>query len=77
MSQDPIDLIGPDEIAYRLDLTPAELKVTYTALKSLHNDLGHDEQDVQRLVRAVIDKLPPAESIESIDLHLPRGRRHL
>ena len=77
MSQDPIDLIGPDEIAYRLDLTPAELKVTNTALRSLLNDLGHDEQDVQRIVRAVIDKLPPAESIESIDLHLPRGRRRL
>ncbi len=77
MSQDPIDLIGPDEIAYRLDLTPAELKVTYTALKSLMNDLGHDERDVQQIVRSVLDKLPPAESIESIDLHLPRGRRHL
>jgi len=77
MSQDPNDLIGPDEIAYRLDLTPAELKVTNTALRSLLNDLGHDEQDVQRIVRAVIDKLPPAESIESIDLHLPRGRRRL
>ena len=77
MSQDPNDLIGPDEIAYRLDLTPAELKVTNTALRSLLNDLGHDEQDVQRIVRAVIDKLPSAESIESIDLHLPRGRRRL
>lgn len=77
MSQDPIDLIGPDEIAYRLDLTPAELKVTYTALKLWLNDLGHDEQDVQRLVRQVIDKLPPAESIETIDLHLPRGRQRL
>jgi hypothetical protein len=77
MSQDPIDLIGPDEIAYRLDLTPAELKVTYTALKLWLNDLGHDEQDVQRLVRQVIDKLPPAESIETIDLHLPRGRKRL
>jgi hypothetical protein len=77
MSQDPLDLIGPDEIAYRLDLTPAELKVTFTALRSLLNGLGHDEQDVQRLVRQVIDKLPPAESIESIDLRLPRGRPRL
>jgi hypothetical protein len=70
-------LIGPDETAYRLELTPAELKVTYSALKGLLNDLGHDEVDVQRIVRRVIDKLPPAESIESIDLNLPRGRRRL
>jgi hypothetical protein len=70
-------LIGPDETAYRLELTPGELKVTYSALKTLLNGLGHDEYDVQRIVRAVIDKLPPAESIESIDLHLPRSRRRL
>ena len=67
-------LIGPDETAYRLELTPAELKLTYTALKSLMNDFGHDEHDVQRIVRQVLDKLPPPESIESIDLRLPRSR---
>ena len=70
-------LIGPDETAYRLELTPGELKVTYTALKSLLNALGHDEYDVQRIVRGVLDKLPPAESVESIDLRLPRGRPRL
>jgi hypothetical protein len=77
MSQPDSDLIGPDEIAYRLELTPGELKVTYSALRTLMNDLGHDEQDVQRIVRSVLDKLPPRESIESIDLHLPRGRPRL
>jgi hypothetical protein len=70
-------LIGPDETAYRLELTPGELKVTYTALKALLDDFGHDEYDVQRIIRQVIDKLPPAESIESIDLNLPRGRPRL
>jgi hypothetical protein len=71
------NLIGPDDIAYRLDLTPRELKVTHTALRTLLNGLGHDEHDVQQIVRAVLDKLPPAESIESIDLGLPRGRPRL
>jgi hypothetical protein len=69
------DLIGADETAYRLELTPGELKVTYTALKALHDGFGHDEVDVQRIVRTVLDKLPPPQSIESIDLRLPRGRR--
>ncbi|HKH18778.1 MAG TPA: hypothetical protein VKA57_14720 [Solirubrobacteraceae bacterium] len=77
MEERDLSLIGPDETAYRLDLTPAELKVTHTALKSLMNDFGHDEHDVQRIVRAVLDKLPPASSIESIDLRLPRGRPRL
>ncbi len=77
MANDDIGLIGPDEIAYRLELTPPELKVTYSALKSFLNDFGHDEYDVQRIVRLVLDKLPPPESIESIDLHLSRRRPRL
>ena len=75
--EDDLNLIEPDEIAYRLELTPGELKVTYSALKSLYNALGHDEYDVQRIVRSVLDKLPPAESIAAIDLRLPRGRPRL
>jgi hypothetical protein len=74
---DEINLIKPDEIAYRLELTPAELKVTYNALKTLLNDFGHDEYDVQQIIRGVIAKLPPPASIESIDLKLPRGRPRL
>jgi hypothetical protein len=77
MATDDPALIGPDEIAYRLELTPAELKVTYNALKTLLNDFGHDEYDVQRLIRGVIDKLPPPASIEAIDLNLPRSRPRL
>jgi hypothetical protein len=61
-------LIGDDEIAYRLDLTPPELKVTYTALKTLLDDLGHDERDVMDVVRGVIAKLPDEHSIRSIEL---------
>jgi hypothetical protein len=62
---------------YRLELTPAELKMTHTALRSLLNDLGHDEYDVRRIVRAVLEKLPPAEEVEAIDLQLPRARPRL
>ncbi len=74
MAIDDIGLVGPDEIAYRLELTPAELKVTHSALKALLDDFGHDERDVQRIVRGVLDKLPPAHSVESIDLGLTRRR---
>jgi hypothetical protein len=77
MPAEEFHLIGPDEIAYRLELTPAELKVTYNALKTLMNDFGHDEYDVQRIIRTVIGKLPPPESIESIDLRLPKRRPRL
>jgi hypothetical protein len=69
--EDP-DLIGPDDTAYRLELTPAQLKVTHTALKSLLDDFGHDERDVQQIVAEVLAKLPEESVIRSINLR--RGR---
>ena len=73
MADDEIHLIGPDEIAYRLDLTPAELKVTHTALHVLLDGLGHEERDVMDIVRGVIEKLPDEHSIRAIQL--PSRRR--
>jgi hypothetical protein len=66
MSDDETPLIGPDDTAYRLELTPAQLKITYTALKSLMDDFGHDERDVHRVIREVIDKLPDEHSLRDI-----------
>jgi hypothetical protein len=65
--EDP-DLIKPDETAYRLELTPAQLKITHTALRSLLDDFGHDEHDVVRVVHEVLDKLPDEHAIRAIDL---------
>ena len=62
------DLIQPGEIAYRLELTAAQLKIVHTALKSLFDDLGHEENDVKRVVAAVLDKLPGEHEIRAIDL---------
>ncbi len=69
------DLIQPEEIAYRLELTAAQLKIVHTALKSLYDDLGHEENDVKRVVAAVLDKLPGEHDIRAIDLsrELPDG----
>ena len=63
---DDTTLIGPDEIAYHLELTPAQLKVTHTALKIFFDDLGHDEVDVRKVVRSVLDKLPGEHDVRSI-----------
>jgi hypothetical protein len=68
MADEELHLIGPDEIAYRLDLTPAQLKITWTALKSFLDDFGHDERDVHDIVREVLDKLPDEHAIRSIDI---------
>jgi hypothetical protein len=71
MSGDPIqpdDLIQPGEVAYRLELTAAQMKIVHTALKSLFDDLGRDQHDVKGVVAAVLDKLPGEHDIRAIDL---------
>jgi hypothetical protein len=62
------DLIAADETAYRLELTPAQLKVTHSALRSMLADFGHDEPEVNRVLREVLAKLPDEASIRAIDL---------
>ena len=67
-------LIQPGEVAYRMELTAAQLKIVHTALRSLYDDLGHEEHDVKRVVASVLDKLPGEHEIRAIDLdHELRG----
>lgn len=73
VADDDLHLIGPDEVAYRLDLTPAQLKITWVALKSFADDFGHDERDVHGVVREVLDKLPDEHALK--DIEISRGRR--
>jgi hypothetical protein len=72
MTEDDRNLIGPADTAYRVDLTPAQLKITWTALKSLLDDFGHDEREVQEIIREVLAKLPDEHAVRAIDLS--RGR---
>lgn len=57
-----------DDFHYHLELTPAQLKITHTALKSLLDDFGHEEHDVIRIIHDVLDKLPDEHSIRAITL---------
>jgi hypothetical protein len=69
------ELIQPGDTAFRLELTAAQLKIVHTALKSLFDDLGHDEHDVKRVVASVLEKLPGEHEIRAIDLRRElRGR---
>jgi hypothetical protein len=53
---------------YHLELTPAELKLTHTALRSFLGDLSHEDHDLVDIVRGALGKLPPAEEIAAIRL---------
>lgn len=63
----------PREIHYHLELTPAQLKIAYTALRSLLDDFGHDEAEVIRLIHEVLAKLPDEHAIRAIDLNRELG----
>jgi hypothetical protein len=75
MASEPADLIGPDEHAFSLELTPAQLKVVHTAVKAMLDDFGHNEPDVHRVIREVLAKLPDEASIRAIDLGTELRRR--
>jgi hypothetical protein len=61
-------LIKPGEVAFHLELTAVQLKIVHTALKSLVDDLGHEEHDVRAVALAVLAKLPGEHDIRAIDL---------
>jgi len=62
---------GPDRqppFRYHLELTPAQLKITHTALRSLLDDFGHDEPEVRVIIQEVLAKLPDEHAIRAIQL---------
>jgi hypothetical protein len=59
---------GEEQVNFHLELTPQQLKVTHTALKSLLDDFGHDERTVGRVIHEVLEKLPDEHSIRAIRL---------
>jgi hypothetical protein len=58
----------PGPFRYHLELTPAQLKITHTALHSLLDDFGHDEPEVLALIHEVLGKLPDEHAIRAIQL---------
>ena len=55
-----------DEVTFGLRLTGPELKVTYTALRALRDDLGRHQSDVNHIIQSVLDKLPDEHTMRAI-----------
>jgi hypothetical protein len=53
---------------YNLELTPAQLKITHTALRSLLDDFGHEESDVRSVIQEVLRKLPDERAMRAVRL---------
>ena len=57
-----------NEFRYHLELSPLQLKIVHTALRSLSDDFGHDQSAVRRVIAEVLDKLPDEHAIRAIEL---------
>ena len=57
-----------NEFRYHLELTPVQLKIVHTALRSLSDDFGHDQSAVRRVIAEVLEKLPDDHAIRAIEL---------
>ncbi len=68
MSDEGSDITQTTQFHYHLELTPAQLKITHTALRSLLDDFGHDEPDVVRVIHEILEKLPDQHAIRAIQL---------
>ena len=53
---------------YHLELTPQQLKITHTALRSLLDDFGHDQAEVVAVIHEVLAKLPDEHAMRAIQL---------
>ena len=68
MSDERSDTSQGTRFHYHLELSPAQLKITHTALRSLLDDFGHDERDVGAVIHEVLDKLPDEHAVRAIQL---------
>ena len=68
MSDEGADTTQTTQFHYHLELTPAQLKITHTALRSLLDDFGHDEREVLKIIHEVLDKLPDQHAVRAIQL---------
>ena len=68
MSDEPTNLIPADAPVLDLQLNAAEMKVTYTALKTYFDGFGHEESDLHTLVRGILGRLPGEHDMRAIDL---------
>lgn len=47
--------------AHTVELSDEELRIIHSALRSYLEDFGHDEADILRAVKALLEKLPSGE----------------
>jgi hypothetical protein len=54
--------------ALTVGLTPQQMKITHSALKLLHDDLGREQADERAVLRRILDKLPDEHTMRAIEI---------
>lgn len=57
---------GPSPFKYHLELTPAQLRLTYDGLQSLLAALGDDRPEARTVIAEVLEKFPDERAIAAI-----------
>jgi hypothetical protein len=57
---------GPSPFKYHLELTPAQLRLTYDGLQDLLAGLGEDRVEARKVIAEVIEKFPDERAIAAI-----------
>jgi hypothetical protein len=59
----------PDEQGrLTLSLSPKQMKIMYSAVRLLFNDLQREQADEREILRGILDKLPDEHTIHSIKI---------
>jgi hypothetical protein len=60
---------APDDAGLlTVELTPPQMKITFSAVKLLLNDLGREQADEREVLRGILDKLPDEHTMRAIQL---------
>ena len=59
---------------YHLELTPEQLKLTHTALRSLLDDFSHDQPEMRAVLHEILAKLPDEHAIRAIRIEKDEPR---
>jgi hypothetical protein len=63
-----LDATPAEGVVVRLPLSPAQMKITHTAVRLLLNDLQREQDDARQILWRIVEKLPDEHAIRAIVL---------
>lgn len=61
-----LDAPGTERLT--VELAPAQMKITHSAVRLLLNDMGREQAEEREALRAILEKLPDEHTMRAIEL---------